>query len=338
MVVIATPAPHPIVSCCTNDTLTAGNLTPVSAVGQNVISAAPSTVNGDKILTRMRSVSVTQGQCATITWQLHDKEGRPVDLRPVGLDEISLPENEFKVVFRIKEQLSLSNKAPPQQVDATVVDGATGQVSVALGPKATALPGVYYGEFALINVPAEANGQPCVIFSNNFSVIISRGLYGPNSAEVNGPPSIAEIRLHLRDSAPNESFLLENLMFDDAEIALAIARPVMYWNEIPPPLDLTYTTQNFPFRYHWLEGICANLFMMVAEQFRRNQLDYSAAGMSVNDQNKEANYERAGQARWQAYREWVRATKASINLEGCYNEVTSTYKYAAYTDALRIRY
>jgi hypothetical protein len=78
--------------------------------------------------------------------------------------------------------------------------------------------------------------------------------------------------------------------------------------------------------------------MMVAEQFRRNQLDYSAAGMSVNDQNKEANYERAGQARWQAYREWVRATKASINLESCYGEVSSTYKYAAYTDALRIRY
>lgn len=153
-----------------------------------------------------------------------------------------------------------------------------------------------------------------------------------------GPPSIAEIRLHLRDSSPAESYLLEHLMFDDAEIALAIARPVMYWNEIPPPLDVVYNTQTFPFRYHWLEGICANLFMMVAEQFRRNQLSYSAGGLSVDDQNKEAGYERAGQARWQAYREWVRATKASINLESCYGEVTSSYKYSAYTDALRIRY
>jgi hypothetical protein len=30
--------------------------------------------------------------------------------------------------------------------------------------------------------------------------------------------------------------------------------------------------------------------------------------------------------------------KASINLESCYGEVTSTYKYSAYTDAIRIRY
>jgi hypothetical protein len=150
--------------------------------------------------------------------------------------------------------------------------------------------------------------------------------------------SIAEIRLHLRDSAPGESYLLENLMFDDAEIALAIARPVMYWNEVPPPLGRNYSTQNFPFRYHWLEGICANLFMMVAEQFRRNQLSYQAGGIAVDDQNKEGSYERAGQTRWQAYREWVRATKASINLESCYGEVGSNYKYSAYTDAIRIRY
>jgi hypothetical protein len=78
--------------------------------------------------------------------------------------------------------------------------------------------------------------------------------------------------------------------------------------------------------------------MMVAEQYRRNQLSYQAGGMAVDDQNKEANYERAGQARWQAYREWVRATKAAINLEGCYGEVSSNYKYSAYTDAIRIRY
>jgi hypothetical protein len=78
--------------------------------------------------------------------------------------------------------------------------------------------------------------------------------------------------------------------------------------------------------------------MMVAEQFRRNQLNYSAGGVTLDDQNKETLYERAGQARWQAYREWVRAVKASINLEGCWGEVSSNYKYSAYTDAIRIRY
>jgi len=340
MVVIATPAPHPIVSCCTNDTPDTGVLTPISVAGQNVISAPISTVNGTKVLTRSRAVTLTQGQCATISWQLHDKDGNPVDLTPAGFGG-QTPPPDYKIVLRLKEQIALGYGLEPLQVDAVVTDASKGEVTAALTAQMVGLAGIYYGEMALISVPAEAAQQPCVIFSNTFSIIINRSTFGPldtGSNRIGGPPSIAEIRLHLRDSAPGESFLLDNLMFDDAEIALAISRPVMYWNEIPPPLDQTYNTQNFPFRYHWLEGICANLFMMVAEQFRRNQLDYSAAGMSVNDQNKESNYERAGQMRWQAYRDWVRATKASINLESCYGEVSSTYKYAAYTDALRIRY
>lgn len=330
MVVIATPAAHPIVPCCNGNT-NGQAITPVPCVGQNIVSAPISSVNGQPILTRMRAITLTQGQCATIEWTMHDREGRPVSL--TACDD----PQDFKVVLRLKEQLSLGNQNPPVEAQATIVAPEIGKVSVSLSSSATSVPGVYYGEMALVSIPAQTSNQPCVIFSNTFSVVIARSTFDSVN-QPGGPPSIAEIRLHLRDSAPGESFLLDNLMFDDAEIALAIARPVMYWNEVPPPIDAVYNTQSFPFRYHWLEGICANLFMMVAEQFRRNQFDYSAAGLSVNDQNKEASYERAGQSRWQAYREWVRATKASINLEGGYGEVSSTYKYSAYTDAIRIRY
>jgi hypothetical protein len=78
--------------------------------------------------------------------------------------------------------------------------------------------------------------------------------------------------------------------------------------------------------------------MMAAEQYRRNQLNYSAAGVALDDQNKEANYERAGQMRWQAYREWVRVKKAEINLEGAYGEVGSTYQYGTYSSGIRSRF
>lgn len=330
MAVIATPTSHALEQCCDNRN-TAQVLTPVSCAGQSIVSAPISSQNGQPVLTRMRAISITQGQCATITWQMHDKDGLPVDLSACN----ELP---MKVVLRLRDQIALSNTAPVVQVDGTVTDAATGKVEVALTKNMVGIPGIFYGEMALINIPAEEANLPCVVFSNTFYVIINRSAFDARSqSRDGGPPSIAEIRLHLRDSAPSESYLLENLMFDDAEIALAIGRPVMYWNETPPPLR-TFTTKNFPFRYHWLEGICANLFFMVAEQFRRNQLSYSAGGIQVDDQNKEAAYERAGQARWQAYREWVRATKASINLESCYGEVTSNYKYSAYTDAIRIRY
>lgn len=330
MVVIATAAPHPIVPCCNGDT-NGQQITPVSCVGQNVISAPTSSINGQPLLTRMRAINVNQGQCTTLEWVMHDREGKPVNLSNCA------DTDDFQVVLQLKEQLSLGNQRAPAQLPATIVEPENGKVAVALTNEVTAIPGVYYGEMALVSVPAQASNQPCVIFSNTFSLVINRSTF-LSTNQVGGPPSIAEIRLHLRDSAPGESFLLDNLMFDDAEIALAISRPVMYWNEVPPPIDAVYNTQTFPFRYHWLEGICANLFLMVAEQYRRNDFQYSAAGLQVNDQNKEASYERAGQTRWQAYREWVRATKASINLESCYGEVSSTYKYAGYTDALRIRY
>ena len=337
MVVIATPQPNlPQPAPLT----TTGSLHPVSCAGQNVISAPVSTVNGVPNLSKMRAVVLSQGQCGTIAWQLHDKEGHPVSLQACGFPEdaqSSAAVGDYRVVLRLKEQLSLGNAKAPLEIEATVSDASEGRVEAQLTANMTGVPGVYYGEMALVSVQAEETGQPCVIFSNTFTVVITRSTFG-EIGDLGGPPSIAEIRLHLRDSSPQESYLLDNLMFDDAEIGLAITRPVMYWNEIPPPLDFTYTTQNFPFRYHWLEGIVANLFLMVAEQFRRNDFQYQAAGMAINDQNKAPAYEQAGQMRWQAYREWVRATKASINLEGCYGEVTSTYKYSAYSSGLRMRY
>lgn len=337
MVVIATPTSHPVVQCCdTSNTPQVLNAVPWLSIFAN--TAPVSAVNGQPILTRTRAITIKQGEYAEIAWQMVDRNGVPIDLS--GLSSGLNPGDEIKVVLRLKEQLALGNRNPVAEFDAVISNAAEGRVTATLLPNATGLAGIYYAEFALVYVPASESdplAPSAALFSNTCSLIITRSTF-ESYGRPGGPPSIAEVRLHLRDSGPSESYLLENLMFDDAEIALATTRPVMYWNEVPPPLSPTYNTQTFPYRYHWLEGICANLFMMVAEQYRRNQLDYQAGGMAVNDQNKEANYERAGQTRWQAYREWVRATKASINLEGCYGEVASNYKYSAYTDAIRIRY
>lgn len=334
MVVIATPVNQTVVRCCDNST-TVATVNPVSCTGQNVISADVSKVNGAAVSTRIRAISIAQGTTSEVRWQMHDKDGAPLNLTPCFPD-LSVPELDFDVVFRMKEYIGSGNQRPVFEMPATISDRATGQVTVALTEDMTKLPGIYYADFCLVR---NQTGQPReILLVNTLYLVINRSTLYDEATDYGGPPSIAEIRLHLRDSSPAESFLLDNLMFDDAEIALAISRPVQYWNEVPPPLNQTYTTQNFPFRYHWLEGICANLFFMVAEQFRRNQLPYTAGGVSVDDQNKEANYERAGQMRWQAYKEWVRATKAAINLEGCWGSVTSNYKYSAYTDAIRIRY
>jgi hypothetical protein len=328
MVVIATPINNAVTACCDHDNKTQ-TVNPVSCANKNVLSAAVTTVNGEENRTKLRSISIDQGHTVTVSWQLHDDKGAPIDLSTCVTGAEDSP---YKIIFAMRPYIGARDGVNVSSIDGTVVDAATGQVSVDLTPAATRHPGIFYGEFSIAE---NVDTNEKLFFSNTFLIAINRTALGDS---MQGPPSIAEIRLHLRDSSPSESLLLDNLMFDDAEIALAIARPVQYWNETPPPLNQHYTTSSFPFRYHWLEGICANLFFMVAEQYRRNQLAYQAGGLSVDDQNKEASYERAGQVRWQAFREWVRATKATLNLEGCYGQVTSNYKYSAYTDAVRIRY
>lgn len=334
MATFATPTGAPLLGCNPNVDAV-GNPSPVEFTGQQIFSAPVSTTNGLPVLSRMRSINILQGQCSTIEWQLHDTDGRPIDLTPLGFGSGADPAT-FKVVLRVKEYISLGNKKQPVELPATVADAAVGKIHVEITKNLNGVPGIYFADAAIIAVDSADSANNCPVFSNTFYLVINRSTFG-SPATRGGPPSIAEIRLHLRDSAPEESYLIESLMFDDAEIALAIARPVQYWNETPPPIGV-YDTQSFPYRYHWLEGICGNLFMMVAEQFRRNQLGYSAAGVSVDDQAKAPAYDRAGKERWDAYRSWVRTIKASINLEGCYGEVTSNYKYSAYTDAIRIRY
>jgi hypothetical protein len=178
---------------------------------------------------------------------------------------------------------------------------------------------------AVVGDTVDENGDAFeyVVFSNTFFIRIELGGWG-NGRRGKGPPSIAEVRLHLRDSHASESYLLDNVRFDDAEINLATVRPIMQWNEMPPDVA-QYTTQNFPFRYHWLEAIAGNLFLMVAEQFRANNLRYSAAGVSIDDQGKEPNYEAAAQRRLAVWNDFIKRKKAEINLSQGFASFGSPY-------------
>lgn len=308
---------------------------PVPCSNVGILSVEPGTLNGSALRTKMRAVSLQQGQCSTIEWTLHDRDGKPVDLTGCGFvsgegsssSEVSLGSEESiadvtpKVLFRMMEYIRTSNRGCLIQIEAEVVDPETGKVRVALPKEAVQKAGVYYAELAVVEGDADET-DPCITLSNVFTVVINRGLFGAKKQR--GAPTIAEVRLHLRDSAAAESYLLDGLAFDDAEIALAITRPIDYWNEVPPPTT-RYTTENFPHRYHWLEAIAGQLFLMAEESYRRNQLEYSAGGISIDDMNKEKNYGQAAQVRNAAWREFVRQRKASDNIAEGFGELGSPY-------------
>lgn len=340
MAIILTPTAAPDTPCCGTPTLASGVLSPVACTTQGILSAPITHVNSRPLYGRTRAISLSQGQCASIDWTMHDTVGHPVDLRGCGFDDVASDSssvssaesaqeseaaaaNPYSVRFRMREHLAIGQASSPSaELTAEILNGPLGEVRVALPATMVGLPGVYYGEMALVYEDPDTE-ECCIIFSNVFTVIINRGQFG--TATPNGPPSLAEIRLHLRDSGGAESFLTDHVAFDDAEIAMAIGKPVDEWNDTPPDLGRRYSTQTFPYRSAWLDGITGYLFLMASEQFRRNQFDYSAAGVTVNDQNKERNYDAAALYRLSAWRDFLRRKKAALNLEACYGGIGSPY-------------
>jgi len=124
----------------------------------------------------------------------------------------------------------------------------------------------------------------------------------------------ADIRVWLRDNDPEANLLIDDFEFSPEEIRTAMTLTVDYWNDQPPYLR-NYDYDKFPFRSKLLTGTAANLLFMAAHRFRRNALQYSSGGLTVQDQEKYQQYDAAAARLWQEYKDWVPMNKRSINAE-----------------------
>lgn len=308
----------------------------VSCSNRNVFSTQNSeeSVTGAPVLSRVKSVRLPSNQLSILQHTMHTEQGVPVNVTDCLCltedssiaDSSSAAACAYAIKFTMQEALSFELTCPIIDVDATVIDGDKGLVQIQLTPEQLRYPGVYMGQFSLVQLAATADDLDTVILSNMFYVIVGRNMSRiDGSSQLTGPPTVAEVRLFLRDSSPAESFLLDAVKFADEEIAYAIQLPVMYWNEVPPPLNPVYTTANFPYRYHWLVAITGYLFMMAAEQNRANNLQYTAGGTAVNDQNKEMPYEAAADRRLAEWKSFVMRKKVALNHDLGWGTLTSGY-------------
>jgi hypothetical protein len=209
-------------------------------------------------------------------------------------------------------------------VIGTVTSITEGQATFVLPTWATATPGLYMAEAAVFS------SAGVLVFTNPFQIVVNRSLFGNSSQPPSGMPSVAEIRLHMRDSDPADNPLLEDVQFDIAEIAVAIEYPILYWNETPPPLNQRYSTSTFPYRFHWLEAIQARLMQIAAHFYRRNRLQFtSQGGIGTDDLNKAADYEAKAKEKWAVYTDWVLKTKVRMNAMGAIQSSRGVYDYSA---------
>jgi len=261
------------------------------------------TVEGEVIREQMRTVHLRAGGSMTVQWHMIDDQGRSIDLTTCQGEssESSLP-LDLTVKLRMLDA-ALTNEDP--EFDGFVSDYDEGLVGATVDTMITG-PGLFRSEFAVLDEFG------VLLTSNVFYILVEPSLF--LNSPYPGPPSMAAIRLHMRDSSPAENRLTDNYAWTDSEIVAAIQRPVEYWNEIPPPIGIIHTTQTFPYRFHWMEAISGLLMLQMVGSGMRNSFGYSAGGIQIEDSNKWQAYEEYGQRRWQTFQEFVRSKKVEINI------------------------
>ena len=202
---------------------------------------------------------------------------------------------------------------------ATVEDASRGIFSVAFGAEdfrkrgSYGDPGIYLSEL----VVRDAAGVRRVSEFRYLQVVPTLEWTS------HGPITIPEIRMALMDYGCSNT-LLDEVEFQDVEIVFALRRPIDRWNETTPNL-ICYTPATFPWREHWMICTIAYLMRAAAQKYRRNNLTYQAAGLSVNDMDKFNEYEKVGALRIQEFDSWMRNKKIEINVSMGYGTLGSGY-------------
>lgn len=255
------------------------------------------------------------GQDASLDFLFVDDDGNPHDLDGSTENPINVGYKAF-----IREAVTGGR---PMECQATITNADEGKVSIHVTPEHTKFPGIYNGE--VICYPLD--NTHAILKSCPFYLYITFGL---NSANACSLMPLSEIRLMLRDSSLEENLLIDGLNFTDEEILLATKLTIQKFNDIPPRENFPiFNSSNFPFKSILLEGIIGQLFFMIAEYHRKNNLQYSAGGVSLNDKNKEPNYLQSGQMHWQEFLQLAKAEKVKMNMDLNWGTIASPYAYIA---------
>jgi len=254
-----------------------------------------------KLTTKMRKL---------VTFQLFDTlcGGNPVDLTDVNRATFVAKEWETINEFYITKDMSIT-------------DPSEGTLAMTLVPDDLPYAGIWIAAVILYNVNDEIIGEYKCYLEVELGLTATEEEYQPNR-----PITIFEIRLALRDTCPEFNTLLEDLQFSDSEIAYSIRRPIDEWNETPPDLSAagySFTQNTFPWREHWRRAACGYLLEGAAYHEERNNLQYSAGGVSFNDSDSAPSYIKFAKSIREEWRNWMLTKKKEINMGLCYGSVRS---------------
>ena len=282
-------------------------------------------LDGCPVLPKLQMHVTARGQGATLEKVIRDRQRKPVDLTNClcSTTESASAGDDTPlcgIVVRFMEATGIRTADPIFEEQGFVVDAANGVVRVTLPDELVRTTSLYKSTWGIFE-------EGRMTYAVEAWLLVEPSLFGFSDPTLRnqGPPTIRELRLTIRDNAPNENTLLDDVEFSDMEVGYAFLRPVREFFEFPPPLNISFTTKDFPFKEHWIKATQGYLYSMAEAWYRRNRLGTSAGGITIDDRNKEREYLRASQLMLEEWRLFLKLKKVEINAAAFTGSVNSTY-------------
>jgi hypothetical protein len=176
--------------------------------------------------------------------------------------------------------------------------------------------GVWYAEFHTYEGDVQVGNYKAYL-------CIRKGMTGSQD----GPNTVTamDVRLALMDTSAEANQLLDDLEFSDMMIYNAVERSIDEWNETPPGLARKFNATNFPFKEHLIKGAVGYLMQAVAYRYNRNRMQYSAAGLQLDTNDKGPAYIAMAQAARLEWKNFIAAKKTEMNMAECFGTFDLPY-------------
>ena len=277
-----------------------------------IIRPETSTYDGCEIFDKLRVLTSPEGNTGTIEWQLTNPAGVPISL--ASPDSISVS-GDNDVSVQVLFFGCAGCEAPVGPVEAEIYDAEAGVIRYDIPEAIADYAGIYTVQMGLIR--ESKPDRPFYIQKAILSVERSGWGAAPTDG---GPPTINEIRTMLRDNAV-ENVYRSAVEYSVDEVLTCVMMPIMEWNETPPPVAF-YSCRNFPYRFHWIRAIVAELMRIASQHYLRNKMNTSTRGMSIADMDKNEEYMKLSELYRRAFMEHK---KVQINMELAWGTVSSPY-------------
>lgn len=274
---------------------------------------------------RRRAVLVTQGQDIRINLDLRDEFGVAID-----------PNKFYEAPESSSSSSSSSIISSSSSIAEAVTTDPSNQIRVAAmeavrfrGKKGSPVLGdaVYdkTNKSVIFSIPGTLISVSQIL-TVEVAVFNGRGIAASEQIYVWIDPSVFyadqnrgifaaldEVRLQIRDSAPEDNHMLRGMEYDLAEICYSLVDALHSFNTAPPPINSYLYTDTFTMSGDVMNGILANLYQMSWEHRARNRLAYASGGVTVDDHWNYELYLKMAEEYQAKYNAWIKKTRKAAN-------------------------